>query len=88
MRISDPCGRQPLYLRKERTTTNGIEGWSAGQRSHLESKGMLNKNLYEIFRERIAKQVVRTPSGLRRTMDWSLWKGRPPPKQKKRSSTE
>jgi hypothetical protein len=26
----DLCGGQPLYLRKERTTTNGIEGWSSG----------------------------------------------------------
>jgi hypothetical protein len=33
----DLCGGQPLYLRKERTTTNGIEGWSSGQQSHVES---------------------------------------------------
>jgi hypothetical protein len=26
MRISDLCGGQPLYLRKARTTTNGIGG--------------------------------------------------------------
>jgi hypothetical protein len=54
-RISDLCGGQPLYLRKERTTTNGIKGWRAGQRSHLGSKGTLNKNLYKIFRGRITK---------------------------------
>jgi hypothetical protein len=77
MRISDLCGGQPPYLRKERTTTNVIGGWRAGQRSHLGSEGTLNKNLYEIFRGRIAKIVVGTPSGLRRIRNWTLWRGRP-----------
>jgi hypothetical protein len=27
----DPGDRRPLYLRKERTTANGIRGWSSGQ---------------------------------------------------------
>jgi hypothetical protein len=88
MRISDLCSGQPLYLRKERTTTNGIEGCSAGQRSHLGSEGTLNKNLYEIFKGRIAKQIVGTPSGFRRIRNWTLWRCRPPPKRKKRLLTE
>jgi hypothetical protein len=50
--------------------------------NHLWCPVTLNKNLYEIFRERIAKQVVRTPSGLRRIKKWALWRGRPPPKRK------
>jgi hypothetical protein len=41
----DLCGRKPLCLRKERTSTNGIKGWSAGLRSHLGSEGRLNKKL-------------------------------------------
>jgi hypothetical protein len=79
----DLCCGQPLYLRKEWTTTNGIGGWSAGQRSHLGSEGTLNKKLYEIFRGRIAKQIVGTLSGLRRIRNWTLWRGRPPPKRKR-----
>jgi hypothetical protein len=39
LRISDQCGRQPSYLRKEKTTTNGISGCSADERSHLGSEG-------------------------------------------------
>jgi hypothetical protein len=84
MRISDQCGRQPPYLRKEKTTTNGIKWCNAGQRSHLGSEGTINKKLYEIFRGRIAKQIVGTPSGLRKIRKWTLWRGRPPPKWKRK----
>jgi hypothetical protein len=84
MRISDQCGEQPPYLRKERTTTNRIEWCNAEQRSQLGSEGTLNKKLYEIFRGRIAKQIVRTPSGLQKIRKWTLWRGRPPPKRKKK----
>jgi hypothetical protein len=44
MRISDLCGGQPLYLRKERTTINGIGGWNLGQQSHVGSGEMLKKS--------------------------------------------
>jgi hypothetical protein len=77
MRISDQCGGQPPCLKKEKTTTNGIRGCSAGQRSHLGSEGTLNRNLYEIFIGRIAKQVVVTPSGLQKIRKLTLWRGRP-----------
>jgi hypothetical protein len=86
MKISDLCGRQPLCLRKERTTTNGIEGWSSGQQSHVGSGIMLKKVLYAIFRGKIAKQVDGTSSGLQKIMKWSLWRGRPPPKWKKEAA--
>jgi hypothetical protein len=59
----DLCDGEPLYLRKERTTTNGIEGWSSGQQSHVES-GVTLKILYAIFRGKVAKQVVGTSRGL------------------------
>jgi hypothetical protein len=83
----DLCGGQPLYLRKERTTTNGIEGWSSGQQSHVESGVTLKKILYAIFRGKITEQVVGTSRGLRRMKKWTLWRGRPPPKWKKSSCT-
>jgi hypothetical protein len=56
--MKDLGGKRPLYLRKERTTANDIRGWSSGQRSHLGSGGTLKKNLYEIFREKKAKQIA------------------------------
>jgi hypothetical protein len=37
----DLGGRQPLYLRKERGTSNGIGGWSSRQQSPLRRRGML-----------------------------------------------
>jgi hypothetical protein len=88
MRIRDLCGEQPLYLRKGRTTTNDTEGWIVGQRSNLWSEGTPNKNLYEIFRGRIAKQAVETPSRLRRVRNWILWRRRHPPKWKREICTE
>jgi hypothetical protein len=87
MGISDQCGRQPLYLRKERSKTNGIERWSSRQLSHVESGVKLKKILYAIFRGKVAKQVVGT-SRSQRMKKWTLWRGRPPPKRKKRSCTE
>jgi hypothetical protein len=86
-RISDQCGGQPPYLRKEKTTTNG-GGSSSVQQSHVESGVMLKKILSAIFRVKVAKQVVGTSRGLQRMKKWTLWRGRPPPKRKKRSCTE
>jgi hypothetical protein len=88
MGISDQCGGQPLYLRKDRTTTNGIERWSSRQQSHVESGVTLKKILYAIFRGKVMKQVVGTSRGSQRMRKWTLWRGRPPPKWKKRSCTE
>jgi hypothetical protein len=76
MRISDLCGGQPLYLRKERTTTNGIGGWNSGLQSHVGSGGMLKKILYAIFRQKIAKEFVGTSSGLRKIRKFTLWRDR------------
>jgi hypothetical protein len=84
----DLCGGQPLYLRKERTTTNGIEGWSSREKSHVRSGVTPKTILYVIFRGIIEKQGVRTSSGLPIIRKWALWRGRPPPKRKKRVCTE
>jgi hypothetical protein len=62
--IRDLCGRRPLYLRNEGTTS-----------------GIYRK---VIVLEFVKRAVVGTPSGLGRTVDWRLWRGRRPLKQKKR----
>jgi hypothetical protein len=71
-------------MRKERTTMNGIGEWGSWQQSHVGSGGMLKKILYAIFRGKIMKQVVGTSSWLRRIRKWASWRGRPPPKQKRK----
>jgi hypothetical protein len=78
--------RLPLCLKNKRTT-NGIKGWSAGQRSYLGKGGTLRMNLYEIFGGKIAKQVVGDSRMLQRIRKWTLWRGRPPPKLKTKLCT-
>jgi hypothetical protein len=68
-----PRGRLPLCLRKERTTTKGTGRWNSEHRSHL-GRGGTHKYLYEIFREKTEKKVVGISNGLRRMMDWTLWR--------------
>jgi hypothetical protein len=69
-------------------TTNGIEGWSPGDRARLGSGGTRKKDIYEILREKIPKYVVETSSELQQMRNWTLWRGRPPPKRKKEPRTE
>jgi hypothetical protein len=54
--IKNLVGGWPLYLRKNRTTTDGIGGCSSGQRAPLGSRGTLKKTLYEIVSMMTAKQ--------------------------------
>jgi hypothetical protein len=75
------------HMKKERTT-NGIKGWSTGQRSYLGKGGTLRMNLYEIFRGKIGKQVAEISRGLRRIRKWTLWRGSPPTKRKKEFHVE
>jgi hypothetical protein len=85
-RIKYLGGRVPLYLRKERATTNGIGGWSLAQRSHLGRGGTLTKTLYEIFRGKIAKQAVENSCGLWRMVGWTLWKKERERKKREKTS--
>jgi hypothetical protein len=80
----DLCGGQPQYMRMEETTTSGIGGCSSEKRSHVDSGVTLKKILYAIFRWKFANQVVGTSTRLQRMKKWTLWRGRPPPKRKKR----
>jgi hypothetical protein len=82
----DLGGRHPLYLRKERTTANGIRGWSSEQRSHLGSGGTLKKALYENFRGKKAKQIAESCVMSRKIKNWTLWRGWPSPERLKSHS--
>jgi hypothetical protein len=65
-------------------TTNGIEGWSQGKRAHQGIEGIRKKDIYEIFRQKIMEHVVGTSGGLPKMKNWNLWRGRPPPKRKRK----
>jgi hypothetical protein len=79
----DPGGKRPLHGRKKRTTTDGIRKWNPGERALLGSEGTLRKILYEIYGPKNTKRMPKATSRTRRIADWTLWKGRPPPKRKK-----
>jgi hypothetical protein len=75
------------FVRKD-CTINQTEQETSKRRNDEKRRQQLRprieKMLYEIFRGRIAKQVVRTPNGLQKIRKWTLWRGQPPPKRKKR----
>jgi hypothetical protein len=95
--IRDLGGRRPLYRRKKRPTKNGIGECKSGHRSPLGSRGTQKTAICEIVSMKIAQQVAeifrktrklemanQTPSWLRKIRKWTLWRGWPPPKCKKR----
>ncbi|PNF32603.1 hypothetical protein B7P43_G18094 [Cryptotermes secundus] len=69
------------------TTKDVIGGCKSVQRSHQEGR-ICKKTIYEIVSEKIAKGMVGSSVSLRQHKDWTLWRGRPPPKRKKEQGTE
>jgi hypothetical protein len=80
-------GKQPLQARKKRTTMDGIQKWSPGERALLGSEGTLRKILYGIYGPRNTKKIPKAPGRMQRIMEWTLWRGQPPPKWKKRNGS-
>jgi hypothetical protein len=78
-----PKQRQRGSNQMKYPTTNGIEGWSQGKRASQGIGGIRIKNIYEISSEKIMEHVVGTSSRLPNMKNWTLWRGRPPPKRKK-----
>jgi hypothetical protein len=68
------------------STTNGIGAWKSEQQLLLGSRGMRMEALYEMVSMDIAKQNARSSARMWNIMDWTLWRGRPPPKQLKGDS--
>jgi hypothetical protein len=54
---------------------------------HLKIKRTSEEFDMKAFRLKITKQVVRISSGLWRMMEWTLWRGRPPLRRRKRGYT-
>jgi hypothetical protein len=82
-RIKNVGDRRPLCQKKMVTTENAIGGCRSEQQSHLGRRGTRKMIFYEIVGRKTAKQIPGSSVGLRQDKDWTLWMGRPPPKQKK-----
>jgi hypothetical protein len=81
-------GKRPLDVRKKRETAIGVGGWSSGQLSPMRIRVPAYKTLQKTFRHQIVKRAKEVSSGLRRIRIWTLWRGRPPPKHKKKLRME
>jgi hypothetical protein len=79
-------GTKDRHGTKKRTTTDGIRKWSLGERALRGSGETLREILYEIYGPKNTKQIPMASSRTRRIMNWTLWKGRPPLKRKKKES--
>jgi hypothetical protein len=79
---------EPLHLRKGRKTVNSNGGWSRRQHPRLKSMG----NSIEVFGKTIGLQFGKLADGssvvLRKMRNWTLWRGRQPPKRKKSLHTK
>jgi hypothetical protein len=74
--------KEQLLLRKERTTSNGIKGRSRRPEPHLGSRTTLNKTFRKTAELEVPRQILGTSIRLRTMSDWTLWRGRSPPKRK------
>jgi hypothetical protein len=79
----DLVGKWPLYLKKKRATAICIGGWSSTQLSPLGRGGLTYKALRMFLELKFVKQANRMSSRLQRMMNWTFWRGWPPPKQKR-----
>jgi hypothetical protein len=73
-----------LHLRKKRKTAKSIGGWSRRQQLQLESMVNLDMTFRKTMRLGITKQIAGSHVALQRIKKWTLWRGRPPSKQKKK----
>jgi hypothetical protein len=76
------------HLRKGRKTVNSNGGWSKRLHPRLKSMG----NSIQVFGKTIERQFGKLADGssvvLRNINNWTLWRGRPPPKRKKSLHTK
>jgi uncharacterized damage-inducible protein DinB len=84
----DLYGKRPLNPRKKRTNGIGIEGWRSRELSPLGRGGPTYKTLRKNLELEFVKRANGMSSRLRRMMDRTLWRVRPPPKRKKKLQIE
>jgi hypothetical protein len=74
-RVKDLGGGRPRYLRKRDL-----------KKLQLESTGNLDTTFNKTMRLEIAKRIARSTVGMPKIRNWTLWRGRPPPKRKKKTA--
>jgi hypothetical protein len=70
--------KEQLRLWKKRTTTKGIGAWTLGQHVLWGSRATQKEPGYESVSVDIATTMTWS------IKDWTMWRGRPPPKRLKR----
>jgi hypothetical protein len=86
-RIKDIGGRRPLFQKESVPTKDAIVWCKSEQQSHLGRRGTRKMIFYKIVGRKIAKQIAGSSVGLQQDKDWTLWRGRPPPKWKKKETS-
>jgi hypothetical protein len=84
----DLGGKRLLYVRKKRTTAISIRGWSSKQLSQLGRRVLTYKTLKKTLEPEFVKQAHGMSSRFREIRKWTLWRGKPPRKRKKKSCME
>jgi hypothetical protein len=75
-------------LGKDPACKFGIEDPDIRRRMRLKIERRSEEIDRKVFEPQLVKRATTMCSGLRRVQDWTLWRGRPPPKRKKRQQTE
>jgi hypothetical protein len=65
-------------MKRRTSTTNGIGSWTSGQLLLLGSRGTRIEARYELISVDIVTAMMLSIE------DWTMWRGRPPPKRLKR----
>jgi hypothetical protein len=78
---------EPLHPRKGKNPVNSMREWSGREQPRLEKKEP-NRTYRKTTGLEIEKRIVGSHISLRQDKDWTLWRGRPPPKRKKQQSKQ
>jgi hypothetical protein len=72
---------EPLHLRKGRKTVNSNGGWSRREHPRLESMGNSIEIVGKAIERQFGKLADESSVVLHNIKNWTLWRGRPPPKR-------
>jgi hypothetical protein len=75
-----------LHLRKGRKTANGIGGRNRRLQPRLETMRNSNEVFGKSIGQGFGKRAAGSPVAVRKIENWTLWRGRPPPKRKKQQN--
>jgi hypothetical protein len=72
----------------KQTGSHSIRNRGFKEQLHLGSKKVSGRIFRKMIRLGITKQIARSSVRMRKMRDWTLWRGLPPPKGKKRLHSE